>query len=73
MRIKKLMKFTALRKLRNLQGLCTPLDCMSSKTLLQESVLVELSASQGAFATCHLHWGHVSVKIKAVAWRSNSI
>lgn len=36
MRIKKLMKFSGLRKLRNLQGLCTPLDCTSSKTLLQE-------------------------------------
>lgn len=30
------MKFTGLRKLRNLQGLCTLLDCKSIKTLLQE-------------------------------------
>lgn len=73
------MKFTGPRKLKNLQGLCTPLECMSSKTLLQERrvFLVELSASHGAFASCHFHWGgvfgDVAVKTTAVAWRSDSI
>lgn len=38
---------------------------------------MELSASQGAFVSCQLHWGgvfgDVAVKTTAVVWRSDSI
>lgn len=61
MGIRKLMKFTGPRKLRNVQGLSSPLDCISSKKIAkgEEDVLVDLSISQGAFVSCHLCWGEI--------------